>query len=79
MRMDCITESKKSANIEARKHFALLVNHRNQFVYVIHVILCLLNMLPNQQRRLIQDITEIDTAEKEKKLPCLKMNTEKVP
>ena len=79
MRMDSITESKKSANIEARKHFALLVSHRNQFVYVIHVILCLLNMLPNQQRRLIQDITEIDTAEKEKKLPCLKMNTEKVP
>ena len=36
-------------------------------------------MLPNQQRRLIQDITEIDAAEKEKKLPCLKMNTEKVP
>ena len=42
----------------------LRIPYHNQFVYVIHVMVWLLNTLPNQHRRLIQYVTEIYIAEK---------------
>ena len=54
----------KPLNIDMQ--IGLGMHHPNQFVYVIHVMVCLLSTLPNQHRRLIQDITEIDVAEKNK-------------
>lgn len=54
----------------------LRMHHNYDFVYVIHFMVCLLSVLPNQHRCLIQGIVEIDEAEKEKMLLPLKMNTE---
>ena len=52
----------KPHNITLQK--LLGIPYHNQFVYVIHVMVWLLNTLPNQHRRLLHYVTEIDIAEK---------------